>query len=186
MRLQEKVRKWNCAKCFDKTISNGLGLPRMCQWLVLFDKVFSHCLTVIPCDSSQEQYEKSGVKNFFMPPAFVPGAKLGGVGWYCHEKRRCLTSIQLETEWSLDSRKLWDEDKHIPYRSPFLIRLIPGLQEMESPATKRDPELDNKPHSARRRHEGEWRWAQRGLPNRLTYWALAWKISSDDLSYSEN
>ena len=26
----------------------------------------------------QEQYEKSGVKNFFMPPAFVPGATLGG------------------------------------------------------------------------------------------------------------
>ena len=26
----------------------------------------------------QEQYEKSGVKNFFMPPAIVPGAKLGG------------------------------------------------------------------------------------------------------------
>lgn len=27
----------------------------------------------------QEQYEKSGVKNFFMPPAFVPGATLGGL-----------------------------------------------------------------------------------------------------------
>ncbi|CAJ1365905.1 unnamed protein product [Effrenium voratum] len=27
----------------------------------------------------QEQYEKSGVKNFFMPPAIVPGAKLGGL-----------------------------------------------------------------------------------------------------------
>jgi len=27
----------------------------------------------------QEQYEKSGVKNLFMPPAFVPGAKLGGL-----------------------------------------------------------------------------------------------------------
>eukprot|EP00435_Cladocopium_sp_Y103_P046597 s360_g13.t1 len=28
---------------------------------------------------TEEQYEKSGVKNFFMPPAFVPGAKLGGL-----------------------------------------------------------------------------------------------------------
>lgn len=27
----------------------------------------------------QEQYERSGPKNFFMPPAFVPGAKLGGL-----------------------------------------------------------------------------------------------------------
>lgn len=27
----------------------------------------------------QEQFEKSGVKNFLMPPAFIPGAKLGGL-----------------------------------------------------------------------------------------------------------